>query len=397
MLYHLFEYLNNQGIDFPGAGLMQYISVRVMLCNVIAILTALFAGNAIINKLRAKQIGETIRDLGLEGQLQKKGTPTMGGIIIIISILVPVLLLGNFRNINTWLLLLTVVWLGGIGFLDDYIKVFKHDKEGLSAKKKLLAQVLLGVVVGLVVFLTHKGGDITYSQTTIPFFKGNEFDYKWLFPFNGQWARVIQGGIYVLVITFIITACSNGTNLTDGMDGLATGTSAIVGATLGILAYLSGHVVYADYLNIMYLPESAETTVFFSAMVGALMGFLWYNSYPAQVFMGDTGSLMLGGLIGVGAVLIRKELLLPILCGIFLVESLSVIIQRIWFKRTKKRTGTGVRVFRMTPLHHHYQKENPDALIQTPHRIQPENKIVVRFWIIAIILAVLTIVTLKIR
>ena len=397
MLYHLFEYLNNQGIDFPGAGLMQYISVRVLLCNVIAILTALFAGNAIINRLRRKQIGETIRDLGLEGQLQKKGTPTMGGIIIILSILVPVLLFGNFRNINTWLLLLTVLWLGGVGFADDYIKVFKHDKEGLSPKKKLLAQVILGLIVGLTVFLTHKGGDISYSQTTIPFFKGNEFDYKWLFPFNGQWARIIQGGIYVLVITFIITACSNGTNLTDGMDGLATGTSAVVGATLGVLAYLSGHVGYADYLNIMYLPESAETTVFFSAMVGALMGFLWYNSYPAQVFMGDTGSLMLGGLIGVGAVLIRKELLLPILCGIFLVESLSVIIQRVWFRHTKKRTGTGVRVFRMTPLHHHYQKENPDALIQAPHKIQPENKIVVRFWIISIILAVLTIVTLKIR
>lgn len=397
MLYHLFDYFNTRGIDFPGAGLMQYISFRAVLCNVIAILTSLFAGNAIINRLRKKQIGETIRDLGLEGQMQKKGTPTMGGIIIILSILVPIILLGNFRNINTWLLLLTTVWLGAVGFVDDYIKVFKHNKEGLSAKKKLIAQIALGVIVGLTLFLTYKGGDMSYSQTTIPFVKSHEFDYKCLFPFSGQWARVIQGGIYVLVITFIITACSNGTNLTDGMDGLATGTSAIVGAALGVLAYLSGHAGYAEYLNIMFLPESGEIAVFFCAVVGALIGFLWYNSYPAQVFMGDTGSLMLGGIIGVGAVLIRKELLLPMLCGIFLVESLSVIIQRVHFRRTKKRTGTGVRVFRMTPLHHHYQKENPDALIQTPHRIYPENKIVVRFWIISMILAVLTIVTLKIR
>lgn len=397
MLYHLFEYLNASGIDFPGAGLMQYISFRAVLCNVIAILTSLIAGNAIINKLRRKQIGETIRDLGLEGQMQKKGTPTMGGIIIILSILVPILLFGNFRNINTWLLLLTTVWLGTVGFIDDYIKVFKHNKEGISAKAKLIAQIALGIIVGLTLFLSYKGSNISYSQTTIPFVKSHEFDYKWLFPFNGQWARIIQGGIYVLVITFIITACSNGTNLTDGMDGLATGTSAIVGATLGILAYLSGHAGYAEYLNIMFLPESGEIAVFFCALVGALIGFLWYNSHPAQVFMGDTGSLMLGGIIGVGAVLIRKELLLPMLCGIFLVESLSVIIQRVYFKITKKRTGKGIRVFKMTPLHHHYQKENPDALIQAPNRIYPENKIVVRFWIISMILAVLTIVTLKIR
>lgn len=397
MLYHLFEYLKINGIDFPGVGLMQYISFRAVLCNIIAILTSLIAGNAIINKLRRKQIGETIRDLGLEGQMQKKGTPTMGGIIIIISILVPTLLLGNFSNINTWLLLLTTLWLGAVGFADDYIKVFKHNKDGLSPKKKLIAQIALGIVVGLTLFLSYKGGNLSYSETTIPFIKSHEFDYKWLFPFNGQWARVIQGGIYVLVITFIITACSNGTNLTDGMDGLATGTSAIVGATLGILAYLSGHAGYAEYLNIMFLPGSGEIAVFFCAVVGALIGFLWYNSYPAQVFMGDTGSLMLGGVIGVGAVLIRKELLLPMLCGIFLVESLSVIIQRIYFKYTKKRTGKGVRVFRMTPLHHHYQKENPDALIQSPKRIYPENKIVVRFWITSMILAVLTIVTLKIR
>jgi len=397
MLYHLFEYLKINGIDFPGVGLMQYISFRAVLCNVIAALTSLIAGNAIINKLRKKQIGETIRDLGLEGQMQKKGTPTMGGIIIILSIIVPVILLGNFRNINTWLLLLTTLWLGAVGFVDDYIKVFKKNKEGLSPKKKLIAQVILGIIVGLTLFLSYKGGSIAYSQTTIPFVKSHEFDYRWLFPFSGQWARVIQGGIYVLVITFIITACSNGTNLTDGMDGLATGTSAIVGATLGILAYLSGHAGLAEYLNIMFLPESGEIAVFFCAVVGALLGFLWYNSYPAQVFMGDTGSLMLGGIIGVGAVLIRKELLLPMLCGIFLMESLSVIIQRVYFKYTKKRTGTGVRVFKMTPLHHHYQKENPDALIQSPKRIYPENTIVIRFWIVSIILAVLTIVTLKVR
>ena len=397
MLYHLFEHLNECGIDFPGSGLIQYISVRGILCNIIAIITALLAGKSIIAKLQARQIGETIRDLGLEGQMQKKGTPTMGGIIIIISILVPLLLFGNFRNINTWLMFITTLWLGAVGFMDDYIKVFKHNKEGLSPKKKLIAQVALGIGVGLTLFLNNKGGNIAYCETTIPFVKGHEFDYRWLFPFNGQWARVIQGGIYVLVITFIITACSNGTNLSDGMDGLATGISAIVGATLGILAYLSGHAGYAEYLNIMFLPDSGEITVYFCAMVGALLGFLWYNAFPAQVFMGDTGSLMLGGVIGVGAILIRKELLLPMLCGIFLAESLSVIIQRLYFRYTKKRTGTGVRVFRMTPLHHHYQKENPDALIQRPRRIHPENKIVVRFWIVSILLAVLTIITLKIR
>ena len=397
MLYHLFEYLNRLGLDFPGSGLLQYLSVRAILCNVIAIITALIAGKKIIAVLQKKQIGETIRDLGLEGQMQKKGTPTMGGVIIILSILVPILLLGNFSNINTWLLLITTLWLGAVGFIDDYIKVFKHNKEGMSAKTKLIAQVALGICVGLTLFLTYKDSNIGYSETTIPFFKGHEFDYKWLFPFNGQWARIIQGGIYVLVITFIITACSNGTNLTDGMDGLSTGISAIVGATLGILAYLSGHAVYADYLDIMFLPDSGEIAVFFCALVGALVGFLWYNAFPAQVFMGDTGSLALGGIIGVGAILIRKELLLPMLCGVFLAESLTVIVQRVYFKYTKKKTGKGVRVFRMTPLHHHYQKENPDALIQSPHNIHPENKIVVRFWIVSIMLAVLTIITLKIR
>ena len=320
----------------------------------------------------------------------------MGGIIILISILVPILLFGNLANTNVQLLILTTVWLGALGFIDDYIKVFKHNKEGLNGKYKIVGQVLLGLIVGLTLYFTSEQG-VSYSRTTIPFVKGNEFDYKWLIPFSGQFVRALQGGLYVLVIIFIITACSNGTNLTDGMDGLAAGVSAIVGATLGVLAYVSGHAGFAEYLNIMFLPNIGEVTVYVCCFVGALLGFLWYNAFPAQVFMGDTGSLALGGIIGVLAIVIRKELLLPILCGIFLVESLSVIIQRFYFKYTKKKTGTGVRVFRMSPLHHHYQKENPDALIQTPHRIQPENKIVVRFWIISIILAVITIVTLKIR
>ena len=320
----------------------------------------------------------------------------MGGIIILVSILIPILLFGNLSNTNVLLLILTTVWLGILGFIDDYIKVFKHNKDGLNGKYKIVGQVLLGIIVGLTLYFTSEQG-VSYSRTTIPFFKGNEFDYKWLIPFSGQFVRALQGGLYVVVITFIITACSNGTNLTDGMDGLAAGVSAIVGATLGVLAYVSGHTGFAEYLNIMYLPNIGEVTVYVSCFVGALLGFLWYNAFPAQVFMGDTGSLALGGIIGVLAIIIRKELLLPILCGVFLMESLSVIIQRAYFKYTKKKTGTGVRIFRMSPLHHHYQKENPDALIQKPAQIHPENKIVVRFWIVSIILAVVTIVTLKIR
>ena len=396
MIYHLFQYLERTGLDFPGLGLMHYISFRAILASVTAVLIALIAGKGIIRVLQRKQIGETVRDLGLEGQLQKKGTPTMGGIIILISILIPILLFGNLANTNVQLLILTTVWLGALGFIDDYIKVFKHNKEGLNGKYKIVGQVLLGVIVGLTLYFTSEQG-VSYSRTTIPFVKGNEFDYKWLIPFSGKFVRALQGGLYVVVITFIITACSNGTNLTDGMDGLAAGVSAIVGATLGVLAYLSGHVGFAEYLNIMYLPNIGEVTVYVCCFVGALLGFLWYNAFPAQVFMGDTGSLALGGIIGVLAIIIRKELLLPILCGIFFVESLSVIIQRAYFKYTKKKTGTGVRVFRMSPLHHHYQKENPDALIQKPAQIHPENKIVVRFWIVSIILAVVTIVTLKIR
>ena len=431
MLYHLFEYLKNNGYDFPGSGLLQYISVRGIACNVIAILTALIAGRCIIGWLRKRQIGETIRDLGLAGDEKKVGTPTMGGLIIIVSTLVPVLLFGNFNNVNTILLVVATVWLGLTGFMDDYIKVFRKNKNGLPGKFKIVAQASLGLVVGLTMCFSSQVGfysktqteseEITLSElgdsftsesgqakiapssirneakTTIPFVKNNEFSYRSLVPFKGRAAEIAEWVLYILVIIFIITACSNGTNLADGMDGMATGVSAIVGATLGILAYVSGHYGFADYLNIMYIPNSGEITVFILALVGALVGFLWYNSYPAQVFMGDTGSLALGGIIGVCAVLIRKEFLLPILCGIFLVESLSVILQTAWFKHTRKKTGTGVRIFRMAPLHHHFQKENPDALLQAPGRLQHENKIVVRFWIISLILAVLTVVTLKIR
>lgn len=396
MLYHLFEYLKELGYDFPGIGLMQYISFRSLCCAVFAILSAWLLGDKTINYLRRRQIGETVRDLGLEGELQKKGTPTMGGVIIIISVLIPTLLFCDLSNTNIILLSVTTIWLGCLGFADDYIKVFKKNKDGLSPKAKLVAQLALGLAVGLTLYLTSEQG-ISYSHTTIPFFKGNEFDYKWLIPGSGPVVRAMQGILYVLIIAFIITACSNGTNLADGMDGLTTGISAVVGASLGILAYLSGHTGIAEYLNIMHLPDVGEVTVFSVAFVGALLGFLWYNCFPAQIFMGDTGSLALGGIIGVMAVLIRKELLLPVLCGIFLVESLSVMAQRVYFKYTKKKTGTGVRIFRMAPLHHHYQKENPDALLQRPRKIQPENRIVVRFWIISILLAAFTIVTLKIR
>ena len=417
MLYHLFNYLHSQGISFAGSGLMHYISFRVVCCALIAIVTALWSGKAIIAKLKKKQIGEEIRDLGLEGQLSKKGTPTMGGMIIALSILVPILLFGDLTNLNNILLIIATVWMGFIGYLDDHAKIAKHNKDGLSGKKKILAQVILGLVVGLTLcfssqlgFRVGGNGQATEEEqqvhsvvvennakTTIPFVKNNEFDYSWLSPLKGKAGQWWTWILYILVIIFIITACSNGANLTDGMDGLSAGVAAIVGTTLGILAYLSGHVGYANYLNIMYIPASGEIAVYMAALVGALLGFLWYNSFPAKVFMGDTGSLMLGGVIGVCAVLIRKELLLPILCGVYLAESLSVIIQRFYFKYTKKKYGEGVRVFRMSPLHHHFQKEDPKALIQKPREIQPEARIVSRFWIVSIILAVLAIVTLKIR
>ena len=351
-------------------------------------LFAFFAGGAIIRRLQKAQIGETIRDLGLEGQMQKKGTPTMGGVIIIASLLVSALLVCDLSNIYVQLLLLTTVWCGGIGFTDDYIKVFKHNKEGMSEKGKLILQFILALGIALIFCFSGKiwGDGPKQLVTTIPFVKSNEFDYSWLSPFKGQLGMYFSWGIYVVMIIIVILACSNGTNLTDGLDGLASGTSAVVGVALGVLAYLGGNMINADYLNIMYLPGSGEVAVYMAAFVGALIGFLWYNTFPAQVFMGDTGSLTIGGIIGVAAVLIRKELLLPLLCGIFLMESVSVLMQRSWFKYTKRKYGEGRRIFLMAPLHHHYQKKG-----------MPEPRIVTRFWIIGIILAVSTLALLKIR
>ena len=395
MLYHLIEYFKEIGIDIPGQGLMGYLSFRAITAFTLALLISIFAGKRIIAWLQKKQIGETIRDLGLEGQLQKKGTPTMGGIIIFISIMIPVLLIGDLTNIYNILLIISTIWFFLIGFTDDYIKVFKKNKEGMSEKGKLLAQGLMALAIGLAVCFSE---DIMLgTKTTIPFVKGHEFDYMWLSPFKGAWGWYCKWGIYVLMIIIVITACSNGVNLTDGMDGLAAGTSAIVGVVLGIFAWLGGNVLNAEYLNIMYIPESGELAVFMSALVGALIGFLWYNTYPAQVFMGDTGSLMLGGIIGVTAVLIRKELLIPILCGVFFAESVSVLMQRFYFRYTKKKYGEGRRIFKMAPLHHHYQKEGIPALIKHPAKALPEAKIVTRFWIIGVILAVITVALLKVR
>ena len=434
MIYHLFELLKD--CDIPGQRLFTYLSFRAIFASATAILISLIFGKKIIRWLQKKQIGEEIRDLGLEGQMQKKGTPTMGGVIIIVAILISVLLFADLTNIYIILLLVTTVWLGLLGFADDSIKVFRHNKEGLSEKAKLAAQVILGLSIGITVCFSNdivvreriplstdtgtvSAADSTIvdkdselrvnsgqwaeqdvvksTKTTIPFVKNHEFDYKWLSPFKGASGWYCKWAIYVVMIVLVITACSNGTNLTDGMDGLSTGTSAIVGVVLGIFAYLSGNILNAEYLNIMYIPGTGEIAVFMAAFVGALIGFLWYNSYPAQVFMGDTGSLAIGGIIGVCAILIRKELLLPVLCGIFLVESLSVLMQRFYFKYTKRRYGTGKRIFRMAPLHHHFQKENVPALINIPKRAVPEAKIVVRFWIIGILLAVFTIALLKIR
>ena len=385
MLYHLIDWLENLGVHIPGMGLMHYLSFRALLAAVISMLIAFFAGRKIIAWLQRHQIGETIRNLGLEGQMQKKGTPTMGGVIIIVSLLGSVLLVCRLDNIYTILLVLTTIWCGGIGFADDYIKVFKHRKEGMSEKGKLLLQFGLGLAIALTVCISP---DIPTERlvTTIPFVKAHEFDDSWLSPFSGQLGVYTSWGIYMLMIIVVILACSNGTNLTDGMDGLSAGTSAIVGVVIGVMAWLGGDVLDARYLNIMYIPGSGEVAVFMAAFVGALIGFLWYNTFPAMVFMGDTGSLTIGGIIGVSAVLIRKELLLPILCGIFLVESLSVIIQRSWFKYTKRKYGEGRRVFLMAPLHHHYQKKGI-----------PEPRIVTRFWIIGIILAISTLALLKIR
>ena len=423
MLYHLFQYFDKLGWDLPGQRLMHYLSFRSMLASVTAVLMALFVGKRIIRLLQRKQIGETIRDLGLEGQLQKKGTPTMGGIIIIISILTGVLLFCDLTNIYIQLLVFSTLWCGALGFYDDYVKVFKHNKEGMSEKGKLIAQFGLGLIVGLTVWMSpdivvrqkvavpetgvetvvaDDGGARTENavkstKTTIPFVKDHEFDYRSLSPFRGKWDWYAKWGIYVLMIVLVVTACSNGTNLTDVIDGLAAGTSAIVVVVIAVLAWLGGNLINSNYLNIMYLPGTGEIAIFMAAFVGALFGFLWYNSYPAQVFMGDTGSLTIGGIIGVSAVLIRKELLLPLLCGIFFVESLSVLLQRYYFKFTRIKRGEGRRIFRMAPLHHHYQKEGIPALIQKPAHALPEAKIVARFWIIGIILAVATLALLKLR
>ena len=416
MIYHLVEYFKQIGVDIPGQGLFGYLSFRAIAAFTTALLISIFAGRKIIAWLQKKQIGETIRDLGLEGQMQKKGTPTMGGIIIFIALVIPVLLFSNLTNIYTILLLISTVWFFFLGFTDDYIKVFRKNKDGLSEKKKLVGQGAMALAIGIAVCFSDQivvreqvetGTQVESSveqvdmvkstKTTIPFVKNHEFDYKWLSPFKGAMGWYTKWAIYVLMIVIVITACSNGVNLTDGMDGLAAGTSAIVGVVLGVFAWLGGNIVNAEYLNIMYIPGSGELAVLMSALVGALIGFLWYNTFPAQVFMGDTGSLMLGGIIGVSAVLIRKELMIPVLCGIFFAESVSVIMQRSYFKYTKRKYGEGRRIFRMAPLHHHYQKGGIPALIQKPSGVLPEAKIVSRFWIVGIILAVITVAMLKIR
>ena len=418
MLYYLFQYLDK--LNFPGAGVFTFISFRSAMAIITSLIISLLIGKRIILFLQRKQVGEVVRDLGLEGQYQKKGTPSMGGIIILASIIIPTLLFAKLDNIYVILILLTTIWLGLIGFLDDYIKIFKKNKDGLAGKFKIVGQVGLGLIVGLILFFSDDViieekvsiADLTlrekielldpavpYSphgeiamerkstKTTIPFIKDNEFDYSWLVGFVNEDHRQPWTWLaFVIIVIFIVTSVSNGANLTDGLDGLATGTSAIIGTALGILAYLSSNVIYANYLNIMYIRGSEELVIFAAAFIGATIGFLWYNSYPAQVFMGDTGSLALGGIIAVFAIIIRKELLIPILCGIFLVENLSVILQVAWFKRTKRKYGVGRRIFLMAPLHHHYQKKG-----------YPEPKIVTRFWIVAIILAVISIVTLKIR
>ncbi|PIP53979.1 MAG: phospho-N-acetylmuramoyl-pentapeptide-transferase [Bacteroidetes bacterium CG23_combo_of_CG06-09_8_20_14_all_32_9] len=417
MFYYLFSYLDK--LNFPGAGVFHYISFRSAMALITSLIISLLFGKKIISFLQKKQIGETVRDLGLEGQIQKQGTPTMGGIIILASIIIPTLLFAKLHNIYIIILFVTTVWLGFMGFIDDYIKVFKHNKQGLKGKSKILGQVSLGLIVGFTIYYSgnivirekarkeivepaseiskttktfesravYMSEDVKSTKTTIPFIKNNEFDYEYFLFFLNKAARkkwVL--GIFVLVVIFIITAVSNGANMTDGLDGLVTGVSAVNGTTLGILAYVSGNIIFADYLNIMYIPYSGEMVVYASAFIGATVGFMWYNSFPAQVFMGDTGSLAIGGIIAVFAILIRKEILLPILCGIFLVENLSVMLQVTYFKFTRRKFGEGQRLFKMAPLHHHYQKKG-----------YVEPKIVTRFWIIAIMLAVITIVTLKLR
>jgi phospho-N-acetylmuramoyl-pentapeptide-transferase len=412
MIYHLIKYLDIH-FDFAGARLIQYLSFRAAAAVIVSLLISMVMGKHLIGWLRRKQVGETIRDLGLEGQMQKTGTPTMGGIIILLSIIVPTLLFADLTNVYIQTLLIATVWLGMIGFMDDYIKVFKKDKEGLAGKFKIIGQVGAGVIVASMLYwnpsvtikerteheattseVVEKTGQSSAVanweenkniKTTIPFIKDNEFDYGWLLPasWRNPWSLWI---VFTLVVILIVTAVSNGANITDGIDGLAAGSSAIIGVTLAILAYVSGNYIFADYLNIMYIPRSGELTIFIAAFVGSCVGFLWYNSYPAQVFMGDTGSLALGGIIATFSIAIRKELLIPVLCGIFLIENLSVMLQVGYFKYTKKKYGEGRRIFLMSPLHHHYQRKG-----------MHESKIVSRFWIIGIMLAVLTIITLKVR
>ncbi|MBP3533931.1 MAG: phospho-N-acetylmuramoyl-pentapeptide-transferase [Alistipes sp.] len=415
MFYHLFKYLDNV-CDIPGSGMFQYISFRAAIANILALLIIIFFGKRIIGALRRHQIGETVRDLGLQGQLEKKGTPTMGGVLILLAITVPMLLVGRLDNVYVQLMIVSTLWCGAIGFLDDYIKVFRHNKEGLKGRFKIVGQVGLGIIVGSVMCFsenivvrehttvpvqqqtvdTATGEQVLTTvqqirlddrsekttKTTIPFVKDNEFDYSWVVGGNEMLAWIL----YVVVAIFIVTAVSNGANLTDGLDGLLTGVSAPIVAVLGVLAYLSGHIVYADYLNIMYIPDSGELVVFAAAMVGALIGFMWYNSFPAQIFMGDTGSLAIGGIIAVFALCIRKELLLPIMCGVFLAESVSVMVQVGYFKYTKRKYGEGRRILLMSPLHHHYQKK---GLFET--------KIVTRFTIVSLLLAAISLITLKIR
>jgi len=416
MIYHLFEYLEQ--FDFPGAGLFQYLSFRASFSVITSLILSMIVGKRIIKMHHRKQIGESVRDLGLHGQNEKQGTPTMGGIIILASIIVPVLLFASLSNIDVRLMVVATIWMGLIGFLDDYIKVFKKNKKGLRGKFKIIGQVGLGLIVGLTLYFSDdvmireriqitqenfneykteemqvdEAGNLYITQehkellTTIPFVKNNEFDYSWLIWFSGKYADQLVWIIFVLAVIFIVTAVSNGANITDGLDGLTTGSAAIIGVTLGVLAWLSGNAIYSNYLNIMHIPQAGELLIFAGAFIGATIGFLWYNSYPAQVFMGDTGSLALGGIIAVFAVVIRKELLIPIICGVYLFESISVILQVGWFKRTKRKYGEGRRLFLMAPIHHHYQKKG-----------YPEPKIVTRFWIVGIMLAVISIVTLKIR
>jgi len=420
MLYELLKFLP----DMPGSGLMYYITFRTGIAFALALVFALLIGPVIIRRLQLHQVGEIVRDLGLEGQLSKKGTPTMGGIIIIVSILIPCLLLGNLSNVYMILMLVATVWMGSIGFLDDYRKLKYHNKEGLKGRYKITGQVGLGLLVGITMWLSPtivmnptqettdpETGETEFiispkaeksPQTTIPFVKNNNFNYEWLTSWMDDEQAASNAGwlIFILVTILVVTAVSNGANLTDGLDGLAAGTSAIIGLALAIMAYLGGNIIYSSYLNIMYIPGSAELVVYAGAFMGALVGFLWYNAYPAQVFMGDTGSLTLGGILAVFAILIRKELLIPLLCLTFFLEDLSVILQVGYFKFTKKKYGEGRRIFKMTPLHHHFQKAGDPsvkALITIPHRPIPEPKIVTRFWIAALLLATITFITLKVR